>query len=106
MNHHQLGAHEVLELHEVLCHSINGLNLFHLYLPHIRDQELKRIINHQIQFMTSEYNQLVNIPNVYSASVNQMEQDERLEFEPRYGLDQSIQSYPKPYLRQLTDSDI
>lgn len=107
MANHQLGAHEVLELHEVLCHSINVLNLFHLYEPHIRDQELKRIIMHQTNFMTKEYNQLVNITNVHSGNVENIEQeDSTLNFEPRYGLDQPIQSYPKPFLRQLMDSDI
>ena len=35
-----LGAHEVMELHEVLCDAINGINQFELYRPHIQDQQL------------------------------------------------------------------
>lgn len=105
MNHSQLGAHEVLELHEILCHSINGINQFLLYEPHIRDERLRDIFFHQMNFMKEEYNQLVSMMDL-SSSGKSKSYKVFSAFEPRYGLDQPPQSYPKVYTHQLLDSDI
>lgn len=53
MNH---GAHEVLDVHEVLSASIGALNMFVLLRPHVQDPELLNILDRQYAFMLDEYN--------------------------------------------------
>lgn len=53
MNH---GAHEVLDVHEVLSGAIAGLNQFVLLRQHVQDQELLNILDRQYAFMLDEYN--------------------------------------------------
>lgn len=53
MNH---GAHEVLDVHEVLSASIAAMNQFILLRPHVQDQELLNILDRQYAFMLDEYN--------------------------------------------------
>lgn len=57
------GAHEVMELHEVLTDTIDGINQFQLYRPHVTCSELSAILDHQIQFMNQDYNNLVQVAN-------------------------------------------
>ncbi|MDW7676019.1 MAG: spore coat protein, partial [Bacillota bacterium] len=53
------GAHEVMEVHEVLNTAIDGINNFQLYEPHVKDPELKRVLHKQLEFMNQEYNSMV-----------------------------------------------
>ncbi len=53
MNH---GAHEVMDVHEVLSASIGGMNTFIFFRPHVQDQELLNILDRQYAFMLDEYN--------------------------------------------------
>ena len=53
MNH---GAHELLDVHEVLSTMIGGLNQFVLLRDHVQDQELLSIMDKQYAFMVDEYN--------------------------------------------------
>lgn len=53
MNH---GAHEVLDVHEVLSASIGALNTFIFFRQHVQDQELLNILDRQYAFMLDEYN--------------------------------------------------
>lgn len=53
MNH---GAHEVMDVHEVLSASIGGMNTFIFLRPHVQDQELLNILDRQYAFMLDEYN--------------------------------------------------
>lgn len=59
MQSHPYGAHEVIELHEVLNGAVDVINSAHLYVPYIRDPELAQMVHHQLQFMQNEYNGLV-----------------------------------------------
>lgn len=56
MNH---GAHEVLDTHEVLHGLVNAFNEYLMCEQHISDPELLNILQHQRQFMTNEYNILL-----------------------------------------------
>ena len=108
MNNKTLGAHEVLELHEVLNDTINGINQFHLYQPHCSDSELRQILNNQINFMTQEYNQLINLLN-QAGDVIQRPAYKNFDynhFQPSYGMDTPQNTYPKSTAGQITDSDI
>ncbi|MFP7732355.1 spore coat protein [Priestia aryabhattai] len=56
MNH---GGHEVFDVQEVLTGAIDTLNTYTLLSPHVKDPELKDILNRQFQFMQQEYNTTV-----------------------------------------------
>jgi spore coat protein CotF len=53
LNH---GAHEVLDLNEVLSTSVGTLNTYTLLRQFVKDPELLDIMNRQYQFMVDEYN--------------------------------------------------
>lgn len=104
--HQQLGAHEAMEVHEVLTDTIDGINQFQLYQPHCQDQELKNILQNQIQFMINEYNTMVNTvshktggsPATYPAPKN---------FSPTYGLQGSPSGEtPNASMNQMNDKDV
>ena len=53
MNH---GAHEILDVHEVLSAAIGGLNQMVFFCFKIQDPELLSILDRQYAFMLDEYN--------------------------------------------------
>lgn len=55
-----LGAHEVMELHEILSETITSINTAQLYNEHCKDSQLKGLVNKQLDFMTNEYNNMVS----------------------------------------------
>jgi spore coat protein CotF len=61
MHTYPYGAHEVMELHEVLNTSIDALNTLQLYQPYARDPELSQMLHHQLAFMQTEYNHMVHV---------------------------------------------
>jgi spore coat protein CotF len=63
MQTHQYGAHEVMELHEVMNGAMDGINTLHLYISHAKDPELRRILANQLHFMTDDYNRMVHLIN-------------------------------------------
>ncbi|MBZ6488471.1 spore coat protein (plasmid) [Priestia aryabhattai] len=56
MNH---GGHEVFDVQEVLTGAIDTLNTYTILSPHVKDPELKDILNRQFQFIQQEYNTTV-----------------------------------------------
>lgn len=101
----QYGAHEVMEIHEVLTDTIDGINQFQLYRPHVADSQLQSIVDKQIQFMTQEYNNLVQAMNQrgmtnstpYRAPINQ---------QPAYGLNNPQAQSPNTSMQQMNDRDV
>jgi spore coat protein CotF len=55
------GAHEVLELHEVMNTAIDSCHTLQLFVPYVRDPELRQILMTQLPFMQNEYNNLVHL---------------------------------------------
>ena len=53
---HNHGAHELLDVHEVLSTMIGGLNQYVLLRDHVQDSELLNIMDRQYAFMLDEYN--------------------------------------------------
>lgn len=102
---HNLGAHETLELHEVLCDTIDGINQFQLYRPYVRDQQLAQILDNQINFMTNEYNIMVSM-------VNHQGQSQAATYRtiqnvtPTYGLRNPAPSQPNASMNQMKDKDV
>ncbi|TCT26660.1 coat F domain-containing protein [Melghiribacillus thermohalophilus] len=102
---HQLGAHEIMELHEVLSDTINGINQFQMYREYCQDPELRRIIDNQVHFMTNEYNTLVNLTQGKSGEFR-TNHTPRTASSPTYGLQNQSSSRPNASVNQMNDRDI
>lgn len=100
-----LGAHEVMEAHEALCMTIDGINQFQMLRPLIRDQRLQGIADNQLRFMTQEYNNMVQL-------LNQQGMGQAIPYRsprssaPVYGLDQPAKQSPNSSPEQIDDRDI
>ncbi|HBX23261.1 MAG TPA: spore coat protein [Desulfotomaculum sp.] len=101
----ELGAHEVMELHEVLTDTIDGINQFQLYRPHVKDPQLRNIVDNQIGFMTQEYNNMVQ-------TVSQHTQGESIPYRrvknvsPSYGLNNPSPNAPNMSADEMDDRDV
>jgi spore coat protein CotF len=101
----RFGAHEVLEVHEVLTDAINGINQFQLYRPHVSDQQLQQILDRQVNFMVQEYNGMVNM-------LNQRGAQEAIPYHapnvssPKYGLNNPSPESPNGDKHQMNDRDV
>jgi len=101
----QFGAHEVMEIHEVLTDAINTINQFELYRPHIRDQHLGQMLDRHVQFMTQEYNntvQAVSHGGAGQAVPFRVPKTTR----PIYGLDNPTTQSPNTSVNQMDDRDV
>ncbi len=100
-----LGAHETMELHEILTHSIDGINQLQLYRPHVKDSQLKNILDNQINFISQEYNNMVN-------AISQRGRGEAVPYRkignvsPSYGLRNPGPVAPNISADELDDRDI
>lgn len=100
-----LGAHEVMELHEVLTDTIDGINQFQLYRPHVKDPQLRSILDKQIQFMTQEYNNMVQ-------AINQRGITQAIPYRgprrvnPVYGLHNPSPQVPNTSMEEMDDRDV
>ncbi|RIX60149.1 spore coat protein [Paenibacillus nanensis] len=103
-----LGAHETMEVHEILCSAIAGINTMQLYRPHVKDQRLAQIMDKQMQFTINEYNQMVQ--SVQHLSGQGMAQGTPYRapsnFQPVYGLDNPAASTPNMSANQIDDRDV
>lgn len=97
----ELGAHEIMQLHEVLTDTIDGINQFQLYRPHVQDPQLRTVLDNQIGFMTQEYNNMVQ-------TVQQQSRSEAIPYRrvkntsPAYGLKTHRPTHPIFHLMKWT----
>jgi spore coat protein CotF len=101
----QYGAHEVMEIHEVLSDTINGINQFQLYTPYVKDQQLRTILDRQVQFMTQEYNNLIQVANQRGMS-QATPYRTPMKNAPVYGLDNPTADSPNSSVNQMNDRDV
>jgi spore coat protein CotF len=101
----QYGAHETMEIHEVLTSAIDGINNFQLYRPHTQDPQLQQMLDHQLQFMMNEYNTMVQMLQMQGAGQAVPYRAPR-NFNPTYGLDNPSPQSPNTSLNQLDDRDV
>jgi spore coat protein CotF len=101
-----LGAHEVMEIHEVLTDTIDGINQFQLYRPHVRDQQLLTILDNQLHYMVQEYNKMVT-------TINQAGRQDAVPYHaphktaaPLYGLNNPSSQVPNVNINDMTDRDV
>ncbi|WP_166238708.1 spore coat protein [Paenibacillus turpanensis] len=102
---HKLGAHEVLEVHEVLSEGINMINNLQLYRPHVQDAKLAQILDHQLAFVNDEYNLMVQALNG-QGRVDAVPYRAPKNFQPQYGLRNPGPLAPNQSMNQLNDQDI
>ena len=85
-----LGAHEALELHEVLNDAIHGLNTMRLYRPHARDHQLQALMDRQMQAVAMDYNHMVQLATqhggIQSVPARRPYASVNMSFQPTYGL--------------------
>ncbi|MBE3572617.1 MAG: spore coat protein [Moorella humiferrea] len=99
------GAHEVMEIHEVLSDTIDGINQFQLYRPHVKDPQLHSILDKQLQFMTQEYNNMVQ-------AINQRGITQAVPYRlprtaaPVYGLNNPETQKPNTSIQDMDDRDV
>ncbi len=106
----KLGAHEVLEIHEVLTDTIDGINQFQLYRPYVKDQQLAAILDNQLQFMEREYNEMLSVlqnkGQGHLFSYRTAWQSSAQNAQPNYGLRNPAPEAPNASMNELDDRDI
>jgi len=100
------GAHETMEIHEVLTGTIVGINQFQLFRPQVRDGQLGQMLDHQLGFMLTEYDNLVGMLNRQGQREAIPYQAPRVSAQPVYGLDNPERQAPNFTAEQLDDRDI
>ncbi len=99
------GAHEVLEMHEVLSEAINTINNSQLYRQHVTDGQLAHMMDHQLDFIHQEYSLLVEALNGQGRQDAIPYRAPRM-LQPQYGLRQPGPYAPNTSADQLDDQDI
>lgn len=100
----QLGAHELLEVHEVMQSMIDGINMFKMYSPYVKDGDLEKLVAHQMGFVTNEYNKFVN--NLGSITESVRSYGVNTQTNPEYGLRGVMTQQPISSTFTLSDKDI
>lgn len=100
-----LGAHEVMEIHEIMNMAIDGINQFQMLMPLIRDNQLRSICSNQLRFMNDEYNTMIQMLNQQGAKEATPYRSPRSHM-PVYGLDQPARQSPNMNPDQIDDRDI
>ncbi|MEK5324289.1 spore coat protein [Aeribacillus sp. FSL M8-0254] len=101
-----LGAHELMEVHEVLTNTIDGINQFQLYQPHCKDPELQNILQNQIIFMTNEYNSIVQIVRNKSSQQNFSTYRPLKNASPSFGASGGTPEAPNSSINEMNDHDV
>lgn len=99
------GAHETMEMHEVLCETINCINTFQLFQQHVTDPSLRQILDRQLDFLNNEYNNMVNTLHTQGRS-QAVPYRAQKGGTPKYGLRQPAPEAPNASVQQLDDRDI
>ncbi|MGC5324172.1 spore coat protein [Brevibacillus sp. SYSU BS000544] len=106
MHTYPYGAHEVMELHDVLTNTINTINTFQLYYQNVKDRTLRQIINNQLQFMTDEYNQVVHFVHGLATGTNTTAYHSNISSQPLVSNIAVPKDYPQTIHQQMDDRDI
>lgn len=100
-------AHELLDTHALLSGIVNALNEYLLFEQYIKDPELKNILLRQRQFITDQYNIMVeSIKTGQEPSHPTGTYQMQISNEVQYGLTPSQPSAPSQNLSQLDDKCI
>ena len=100
------GAHEVMEVHEVLTCAIDGINQMQMLRPLVRDQRLAQMLDHQLQFTLNEYNGMVQMIHQQGMGQATPYRAVKNAAQPVYGLDHPERMTPNMSANQMDDRDI
>lgn len=103
------GAHETMEVHEILNEKINAINHFSMYQQQCQHPELQQIIGRHLQSFIQSYDQLVAYTHDYSAAKQAPVTYSIPQTEPQqiaYGLRNPAPQSPQPSMMQMTDQQI
>jgi spore coat protein CotF len=103
--HHDFGAHEIVEAHEVLTSTIDGINIFSLLRRHVSDQQLGEIMDRQLSFAEKEYNDMVSFMS-NRHGINADTYHARRTPSINYGLRSPQPVSPHETAGRLTDRDV
>ncbi len=101
----QYGAAETMAMHGVLSCEIDGINQIQLYRPHVKDQQLMQILDHQLQFMATEYNNMVQAVSQHGAA-QAIPYRTPKNVTPKYGLHQPATETPNQSANDMDDRDV
>lgn len=102
------GAHETMEVHEILNGSINMINHFSLYSLHCQNQQLRQMLDSHMQTAIQSYDQLIAYTHDYNAATRSMQPYSQPNIQPeqiQYGLHQSQAHMPQIH-GQFNDQQI
>ncbi len=101
----QFGAHEVMEVHEVLSNMIEGINRFGMYRQFVRDSQLQGLMENQLRHMNQSYNNIVSyLQNKGTAS--SMPYHGVRKSSVQYGLRNPASMYPSTNMNEIDDRDV
>jgi spore coat protein CotF len=92
------GAHETMEVHEILDEKINLINHLNLYAGFVRDANLRQMLDRQLQDAVRSYDRLVGYTHDYAASNQTLPPYAAPQLEPnqiQYGLRQPMDRMPQ-----------
>ena len=107
-----VGAHETVEIHEVLTCAINAIHTMQLYRPYARDPRLAQIMDKHLEFSINEYNYFVQTLQNINGQSKMMAPSETgsysgtQTFTPIYGLDNPPLLSPNMSPAQMDDRDV
>lgn len=102
------GAHETMEVHEILAGKINMINHFQLYISQVQDPQLRHMIERQTQQALSSYNQLLSYTHDYQRVSPQM-MNAVMQTSPQeihYGLRNPVPESPASDMVRFNDKQI
>lgn len=93
------GAHETMEVHEILNEKMNMINHFALYASQAQDRSLRQMIERHLQTAVQAYDQLVSYTHDYNAASGMGRPMGNVQVQPQhiqYGLHNPAQQMPQP----------
>ncbi len=101
----QFGAHETMQVHEVLSGMIEGINRFNLYRPFIQDSQLSSIMDRHLQFMNQTYDNIISyLQN--RGTITTMPYHGTRKPSVSYGLSNPAPMHPNRSPQALNDRDV
>jgi spore coat protein CotF len=102
------GAHETMEVHEVLNEKINLINHFALYTQQTQNEQLRQMMERHMQTTIQSYDELVSYTHDYESGQQRRQAQGMLNIQPKqiqYGLHHPPQQMPQTQ-GQLNDQQI
>jgi spore coat protein CotF len=102
------GAHETMEVHEVLNEKINMINHFALYSQQTRNAQLRQLMERHMQSTIQSYDELVSYTHDYAGAQQRRQAQGMLNVQPQniqYGLNNPPQQMPQMQ-GQMNDQQI